>query len=74
MGEPSMKRQLEVEVKQIDGRLRIEFPIPKGAWEITGQYTEVLDAEMLHHHGERLTISADGRVVVVDHKEKKRFR
>lgn len=69
-----MERKLEVEVKKVGGRLRIEFPIPQGAWEITGQYTEVLDAEVLHRHGERLTISAEGKVMVIDHKEKKRFR
>lgn len=69
-----MERQLKVAVTRVDGRLRIEFPIPQGPWEITGQYTEVLDAEILYRHGERLTISADGKVLVIDHKEKRRFR
>jgi hypothetical protein len=67
-------RQLKVQVKKIDDSLLIEFPIPRGAWEITGQSTEILDAEVLYRHGERLTISADGKVMVIDHKEKKRFR
>lgn len=69
-----MDRQLKVEVRKIDGRLQVEFPIPSGPWEITGQCAEVVDAEILHRHGERLTISADGKVLVIDHKEKKRFR
>lgn len=69
-----MNKGIAIEANIQNGKLHLTFPIPHGAWEITGQLSQVLDAEVLHKHGERITVTCDGKIMAIDHKEKKKFR